>query len=210
MLSTKEMSIIITGGCSGLGFGMAKRFSSQGAKVTICGRREDKVKDAKEILGDNVSAIVADITKNSDRKKLIQAGLDHGGKINALVNNAGNMYRGAIDNLDQNELINILWTDEDSLSSHQFTWEVRPFQHTYYYINITNEEGCSATDTTQILVNPAIPIYIPNAFSPNGDQINDEFTIYAGLAVERINTFQVYNRWGALLFENFDFAHKSN
>ena len=111
MLNTREMSIIITGGCSGLGFGMAKRFSSQGAKVTICGRREDKVKDAKEILGDNVSAMVADITKNSDRKKLIQAGLDHGGKINALVNNAGNMYRGAIDNLDQDELINIFNTN---------------------------------------------------------------------------------------------------
>ena len=111
MLSTKEMSIIITGGCSGLGFGMAKRFSAQGAKVTICGRREDKVKDAKKSLGDNVSAIVADITKNSDRKRLIQAGLDHGGKINALINNAGNMYRGSIDNLDQNELLNIFNTN---------------------------------------------------------------------------------------------------
>ena len=111
MLNTREMSIIITGGCSGLGFGMAKRFSTQGAKVTICGRREDKVKDAKKSLGDNVSAIVADITKNSDRKRLIQAGLDHGGKINALINNAGNMYRGSIDNLDQNELLNIFNTN---------------------------------------------------------------------------------------------------
>ena len=60
---------------------------------------------------DNVSAIVADITKNSDRKRLIQAGLDHGGKINALINNAGNMYRGSIDNLDQNELLNIFNTN---------------------------------------------------------------------------------------------------
>ena len=111
MLNTREMSIIITGGFSGLGFGMAKRFSTQGAKVTICGRREDKVKDAKKSLGDNVSAIVADITKNSDRKRLIQAGLDHGGKINALINNAGNMYRGSIDNLDQNELLNIFNTN---------------------------------------------------------------------------------------------------
>lgn len=111
MLNTREMSIIITGGCSGLGFGMAKRFSTQGAKVTICGRREDKVKDAKKSLGDNVSAIVADITKNSDRKRLIQAGLDNGGKINALINNAGNMYRGSIDNLDQNELLNIFNTN---------------------------------------------------------------------------------------------------
>ena len=111
MLSTKEMSIIITGGCTGLGFGMAKKFSSQGAKVTICGRREDKVKDAKESLGDNVSAIVADITKKSDRKRLIKAGIDHGGEINALINNAGNMYRGPIDKLDQNELLNIFNTN---------------------------------------------------------------------------------------------------
>jgi len=90
---------------------MAKKFSSQGAKVTICGRREDKVKDAKESLGDNVSAIVADITKKSDRKRLIKAGIDHGGEINALINNAGNMYRGPIDKLDQNELLNIFNTN---------------------------------------------------------------------------------------------------
>ena len=43
------MSIIITGGCSGLGLGMAKKYSKAGARITICGRREEKVKKAQRI-----------------------------------------------------------------------------------------------------------------------------------------------------------------
>ena len=50
MLKIKDMSIIITGGCSGLGLGMAKRYSEAGAKVTICGRRREKVQKAQEEL----------------------------------------------------------------------------------------------------------------------------------------------------------------
>ena len=111
MLKTNDMSIIITGGCSGLGYGMAKRFSSQGAKVTICGRRESKVRQAQKSLGSNVSAIVVDVTKSKDRERLIEASLEHGGKINALINNAGNMYRGPIDKLDQNQLLDIFNTN---------------------------------------------------------------------------------------------------
>ena len=53
MLNINDMSVIITGGCSGLGYGMAKKYSSQGAKVTICGRRENKVKEAQNSLGSN-------------------------------------------------------------------------------------------------------------------------------------------------------------
>ena len=48
MLKIKGMSIIITGGCSGLGLGMAKKYSKAGARITICGRREEKVKKAQK------------------------------------------------------------------------------------------------------------------------------------------------------------------
>ena len=111
MLNINDMSIIITGGCSGLGYGMAKKYSSQGAKVTICGRRESKVKEAQNSLGSNVIAIVADITEINDRKKLIETSLNHGCKIDVLINNAGNMYRGPIDELNQSELLNIFNTN---------------------------------------------------------------------------------------------------
>jgi len=105
------MSIIVTGGCSGLGLGMAKKFSEAGAKVTICGRRPEKVKKAQDDLGSNVLSIVADVTKDSDRIKIINSALEHGKKIDALVNNAGNMYRGAIENLNQDKLLDIFNTN---------------------------------------------------------------------------------------------------
>lgn len=105
------MSIIVTGGCSGLGLGMAKKFSEAGAKVTICGRRPEKVKKAKDDLGSNVLSIVADVTKDSDRIKIINSALEHGKKIDALVNNAGNMYRGAIEDLNQDKLLDIFNTN---------------------------------------------------------------------------------------------------
>ena len=111
MLKIKDMSIIVTGGCSGLGFGMAKKFSKAGAKVTICGRRREKVKKAQDDLGSNVLSIVADVTKENDRIKIINSALEHGKKIDALINNAGNMYRGAIEDLNQDKLLDIFNTN---------------------------------------------------------------------------------------------------
>ena len=90
MKSLQDMSILITGGGSGVGLGTARYCIERGAKVTICGRREDKIKDAASSLGDQCRGIAADITVANDREKLLAAAVDHGGQLDALVNNAGN------------------------------------------------------------------------------------------------------------------------
>ena len=107
LLEIKNMSIIITGGCSGLGLGMAKKYSEAGARVTICGRREEKVKKAQEELGSNVLSIVADVTQDEDRENIINRALQHGNKIDVIINNAGNMYRGQIEDLEEQKLLDI-------------------------------------------------------------------------------------------------------
>ncbi len=107
MTEIRDKSIIITGGATGLGFAMAKRFSEKGALVTICGRRKDKLEEALSNLNNNVSGIIADVTKDDDRANIIEATLNHGKKIDALVNNAGNMYRGNIDELEEEKLLEI-------------------------------------------------------------------------------------------------------
>ena len=86
---------------------MAKRFSEKGALVTICGRRKDKIEEALSNLNKNVSGIIADVTKDDDRANIIETTLNHGKKIDALVNNAGNMYRGNIDELKEEKLLEI-------------------------------------------------------------------------------------------------------
>ncbi|HFA50174.1 MAG TPA: gliding motility-associated C-terminal domain-containing protein [Bacteroidetes bacterium] len=54
--------------------------------------------------------------------------------------------------------------------------------------------------------NSLTDIYVPNAFSPNGDGINDIFQIYAGgNGIAKVNSFRIFSRWGESVFEYFDF-----
>ncbi|HHJ49691.1 MAG TPA: gliding motility-associated C-terminal domain-containing protein, partial [Phaeodactylibacter sp.] len=70
-----------------------------------------------------------------------------------------------------------------------------------FYLSATDLDGCSDIDTVFVEVIPVRPVYIPNAFSPNGDGINDYFTAFGGAVATSIVKFQVYSRWGDLLFQ---------
>ena len=48
-------------------------------------------------------------------------------------------------------------------------------------------------------------IYIPNAFTPNDDGFNDLFMIHGGQGVKQIKTFRIFNRWGEILYEGYNF-----
>lgn len=76
-----------------------------------------------------------------------------------------------------------------------------PFETTTYTIQIVDEDGCTDQDQLTIFVNLIRPVYIPNVFSPNGDGINDFFTVYGGPAVEAVEVLRVYDRWGELVFD---------
>ena len=52
-----------------------------------------------------------DVTKDSDREKIIDSALQHGNKIDVLINNAGNMYRGQIEDLEEQKLLDIFNTN---------------------------------------------------------------------------------------------------
>jgi len=101
------MSILITGGGSGLGAGAAAYFAERGAKVTICGRRPEKVAAVAEAIGEACCGVVADITKAEDRARLMDAAVAHGGGLHALINNAANMMRGPISELDEQGLLDV-------------------------------------------------------------------------------------------------------
>ncbi|MEM6699021.1 MAG: T9SS type B sorting domain-containing protein, partial [Bacteroidota bacterium] len=87
-------------------------------------------------------------------------------------------------------------TTPDSLSS--FT---KPSENTVYQLSLTDENGCTVSDRITIFVNDEQKIYLPNAFSPNGDNRNDFFTVFPDSKVASIPRLQVYDRWGNLLFD---------
>ena len=102
-----EMSILITGGGSGIGAGAARYFVERGAQVTICGRRAAKISAVAQALGPKCRAVTADVSVAVDRAQVIDAAVEHGGGLDALVNNAGNMLRGPITALEEAPLLDI-------------------------------------------------------------------------------------------------------
>ncbi len=96
MREIKNMSVLVTGGGSGIGEGVARLFASKGAKVTITGRRKEKVDAVAASLGPACRAVAGDVTQQKDRDAMLAAALAHGGKLDVLVNNAANMYRQAV------------------------------------------------------------------------------------------------------------------
>lgn len=74
---------------------------------------------------------------------------------------------------------------------------------TFYPIQIvTNEFGCSDTSRQKVYIEPFM-VYIPNTFTPDGDEFNNEFN--AIFALEIVDwKFDVYNRWGQLIFTSTD------
>lgn len=97
MREIKGMSVLVTGGGSGLGEASARLFVQGGAKVTITGRRKDKLEAVAASIGPACRAVVGDVTVQADREAMIAAAVTHGGKLDALVNNAANMYRQPVD-----------------------------------------------------------------------------------------------------------------
>lgn len=111
MRKIEDMSVVITGGGSGIGAGTAKHFVERGALVTICGRRAEKVRAVAEELGDRCAWLQADVADADDRAAVIEAAVAHGGGIETLVNAAGNMYRGPLETLEERSLLDLFHTN---------------------------------------------------------------------------------------------------
>lgn len=111
MKEIQGLSVLITGGGSGIGEGVARYYTERGARVTICGRRQEKIDAVAAELGSLCIAVKADVTDTSDRSKAVDAAVIHGGKLDLLVSNAGNMYRGEVDTLEEDKLVDIFKTN---------------------------------------------------------------------------------------------------
>ncbi|MCP4122818.1 MAG: hypothetical protein GY751_13790, partial [Bacteroidetes bacterium] len=106
------------------------------------------------------------------------------------------------------QIENILWSPADSVDCkgedclHPVVY---PENLTTYKIQIVTDHNCRAEDKLTIVVEKPRPVYIPNAFSPDGDGQNDYFMIFAGQQVKKINSFLVFNRWGEPVFQYYNF-----
>ena len=78
-------------------------------------------------------------------------------------------------------------------------------QDTKFTVQVTTEYGCIGRDDVMVRIVGGPELYVPTAFSPNGDGLNDIFKpISAGMAKEIY--FRVFNRFGELVYETSDFT----
>ncbi len=100
------------------------------------------------------------------------------------------------------------WTsDKDSTSLSCMDCEqpdILPASGQTYFLTITDEQGCSAETSHQVLVRQNRAVFVPTGFSPNADGHNDLLTVH-GQADTRVMSFKVFDRWGELVFEQYDF-----
>lgn len=101
------MSVLVTGGGSGIGEAVVYRFAKAGARVALSGRRAEKVAAVAEKAGPNARAVPGDVTKAADRARMVEAAVEHGGGLEVLVHAAANMYRGPVDQLEEDKLHDI-------------------------------------------------------------------------------------------------------
>lgn len=111
MRDVAGMSILITGGGSGIGEGAARHFVELGANVTIAGRRPEPLHRVGSEIGAGCLAVTGDVTVAADRARMVSAAVDHGGQLDVLISNAGNMYRSDVADFDETELLDIFNTN---------------------------------------------------------------------------------------------------
>jgi gliding motility-associated-like protein len=85
-----------------------------------------------------------------------------------------------------------------------------PLDNSLYVLTVTSEDNCSTTDSLTVGVSKNRDIYQPSAFSPNGDGVNDSFTLGLGKAAAALQSLRVYDRWGGLVFEGVDLPVNNN
>lgn len=78
---------------------------------------------------------------------------------------------------------------------------VSPDSTTTYFITAVDSAGCTASDAVTVVVDQFVPVYTPNAFSPNQDGTNDLFRVYGGPNVVAFSDFAIFDRWGNRVFD---------
>lgn len=106
--------VLVTGGSSGIGLAIAEAMLAKGAKIVISGRRPDILKAAVDGLrksGGSVEGIAADVGTGEGRAKTLAFAVDKLGGLDVLVNNAGGVRAGRLEDTTEAEIRTMIEVD---------------------------------------------------------------------------------------------------
>lgn len=99
-------------------------------------------------------------------------------------------------------VVNFFWTsDKDYLPIYdEKSITFTPYENSWYALNVISIDNCLVSDSVNIFVKNIPDVLLPNAFSPNGDGVND-VVVPVLKGIQQLNTFTVYNRYGKKVFQ---------
>ena len=114
----------------------------------------------------------------------------------------GDMIR--LQALTNSETAVFTWSHTDTLTGDIAM--IRPLETAIYQVEVYDTVSlCRTAAAIAVGVDRNRRIFIPNAFSPDGDGNNDQFTIYSDDAVSAVKQFRIFNRSGAMVFQRQNF-----
>jgi gliding motility-associated-like protein len=103
------------------------------------------------------------------------------------------------------------WTPATDLSCDRCPEPIATVKNNItYVVKATSAYGCITTDTIQIKAFcENAQVFVPNGFTPDGDGVNDLLVVRA-TGVRKIKLFRIFNRWGEIVFERYNFSPNDN
>lgn len=102
----RDKVVLITGGSRGLGLVLARQLAMKGAKLAICARSIEQLQIAEQQLEDQgarVLAIPADVTDRAQVEEMVNEVIEHYGRLDVLINNAGIIHVGPAETMGVEE-----------------------------------------------------------------------------------------------------------
>ncbi|MCB0663788.1 MAG: gliding motility-associated C-terminal domain-containing protein, partial [Saprospiraceae bacterium] len=110
-------------------------------------------------------------------------------------------------NLDPSDIDSVNWSPPGMFNTCDTCLRqvVTPLENTNFSVTVISNDGCMASDDFNLRVRKEHPVYIPSGFSPNNDGVNDFFLIYPSPALTEVKSFLVFDRWGEVVHEYYNF-----
>ncbi|MFP7296244.1 SDR family NAD(P)-dependent oxidoreductase [Neobacillus niacini] len=89
VMALKDKVVLITGGASGIGEAVTRRFIQEGAKVSIIGRSIEQLVKMKDEFGEDILTFQGDVSKYEDNEQAVQSTVRKFGKLDVFIANAG-------------------------------------------------------------------------------------------------------------------------
>jgi 3-oxoacyl-[acyl-carrier protein] reductase len=118
-LGLRDRVCVVTGSTGGIGLATARMLAGEGARVVVCGRDSDRVDAARQDV-DAAFGVVADLAEPGAPEALVAEATDELGRVDVLVNNVGEAYQIAFD-----ELSDVQWEQMWQLNVMSYVRAIR-------------------------------------------------------------------------------------